>query len=266
MRLIKRLGIRRLGLFLAVALTAPAYGADDFDAKAASALRNINSELRRIATTPVVPAPSNNFSQQKTLKNKAFALPVSPLDGGAVVPVAPPEASDVVRQKEALNDEDALYNDVLSDCEGRYASNAATLRRDMNRQEKIAVFGASAGMLGTIAACPHCAAFLSGVAAVTNALQQALRETGDTPQASRAQLDGLSAQILADLKVYNALPDPRAATNSTDFYIQMGKRVSQLRLVKADCNFFRVALNQAKAVSDPPVSSDDKPANASPAK
>lgn len=244
------------------ALTAPAYGADDFDAKAASALRNINSELRRIATTPSVPAPNNNFSQQKPPKSKVLTLPISPLDSGVAVPALPSDSSDVARQVEALNDEDALFDNVLSDCEGRYASNAAALRRDMNRQEKIAVFGASAGMLGTIAACPHCAAFLSGIAAVTNALQQALRETGDTPAASRAQLDGLSAQILADLKVYNALPDPRSATNSTDFYTQIGKRVSQLRLVKADCNFFRVALNQTKAVSDPPTPTDNKPADA----
>lgn len=266
MKLIKLSGAWGLVSILAGALTVPAYGADDFDAKAASALRNINSELRRIATTTAAPAPSNNFSQQKPLKSKVFAVPIVPLDGGTAVPAAPPDASDVIRQEAALNDEDALYNKVLSDCEGRYASNAATLRRDMNRQEKIAVFGASAGMLGTIAACPHCAAFLSGVAAVANALQQALRDTGDTPEASRAQLDGLSAQILADLKVYNALPDPRAATNSTDFYTQVGKRVSQLRLVKADCNFFRVALNEAKAVRDPSAPKDGMPADSAPAK
>jgi len=259
-------GIWGLVSILAGALTAPAYGADDFDTRAASALRNINSELRRIATTSAAPASSSNFLQQKPLKNKVLTLPIVPLDDVAAVPAVLPDASDVARQEVALNDEDALFNKVLSDCEGRYASNAATLRRDMNRQEKIAVFGASAGMLGTIAACPHCAAFLSGVAAVTNALQQALRDTGDTPEASRAQLDGLSAQILADLKAYNALPDPRTATNTTDFYTQVGKRVSQLRLVKADCNFFRVALNQAKAVSDPPTPTDGKPVDAAPAK
>lgn len=266
MKVIKSLGIRGFVSVLAGALTVSAYGADDFDSKAASALRNINSELRRIATTPASPASSNNFSQQKPLKSKTFSLPTAPLDAGIAVPAAPPQASDVARQEAALNDEDELFNKVLAECEGRYASNAAALRRDMNRQEKIAVFGASAGMLGTIAACPHCAAFLSGVAAVTNTLQQALRDTGNTPEASRAQLDGLSAQILADIKVYNALPDPRAATNSTEFYTQVGKRVSQLRLIKADCNFFRVALTQAKAANDPAAPTDGKPVDVVPAK
>ncbi len=84
---------------IAGALTGPAYGADDFDANAASTLRNINSELRRIAKTPALPSSSNNFSQQKPLKDKAFTLPIAPIDGVAAVP---PNAFDLAREETAL--------------------------------------------------------------------------------------------------------------------------------------------------------------------